>query len=71
MNRRDFLVRSSMFTAAGLLARSTSFAQAPKAAPVAPEFKTIRREVGCFTARGGTIGWLVNQDALAECTTNC
>ncbi len=69
MNRRDFLVRSSMFTAAGLLARSSSFAQAPKAAPVTPEFKPIRRDVGCFTARGGTIGWLVNKDALAAVDT--
>jgi cyclase len=71
MNRRDFLVRSSMFTAAGLLARSTTTAQTPKAAAPAatPEFKTLRREVGYFTARGGTIGWLVNKDAIAAVDT--
>jgi len=71
MNRRDFLVRSSMLTAAGLLARSTVFAQTPKAgaAPVTPEFKPLRRDVGYFTASGGTIGWLVNKDALAAIDT--
>ncbi len=37
--------------------------------PVNPEFKPLRREVGCFTARGGTIGWLVNKDALAAVDT--
>jgi cyclase len=71
MNRRDFLLRSSVFTAAGLLTRPGALAQVPKApqAPVTPEFKTLRREVGCFTARGGTIGWLVNKDALAAVDT--
>ena len=29
----------------------------------------MRREVGFFTARGGTIGWLVNQDAVAAVDT--
>lgn len=70
MNRRDFLIRSSVFTAAGLVARSTGFAQTPKAnQPVTPEFKALRRDVGCFTARGGTIGWLVNKDAVAAVDT--
>lgn len=70
MNRRDFLIRSSALTAAGLLARPCGFAQ-PKGAqgPVTPEFKPLRREVGYFTARGGSIGWLVNRDALAAVDT--
>jgi cyclase len=81
MNRRDFFVRSSMFTAAGLLARSIASGQ-PSApanpaarpptappAPATPEFKPLRGDVGCFTARGGTIGWLVNRDALAAVDT--
>lgn len=84
MNRRDFLVRSSLFTTAGLLARSIA---AEKSAPASivpatssrpatatpaaatPEFKVLRREVGTFTARGGTIGWLSNKDALAAVDT--
>jgi cyclase len=88
MNRRDFLLRSTLFASAGLLARSRLAAQAPAgpspapasaaprppAAPVAlppavPEFRELRRGVGCFTARGGTIGWLANPDALAAIDT--
>ena len=70
MNRRDFLIRSSAFTAAGLLSRPLVSAQAPKAnQPVNPEFKPLRRDVGYFTARGGTIGWLVSKDALAAIDT--
>jgi cyclase len=79
MNRRDFLLRSSIVTTAGLISRSLAAENkssagsksgkgappATAAAPVTPEFKTVRRDVGYFTARGGTIGWLVNKDALA------
>src|SRR5882724_4656364 len=79
MNRRDFLVRSSLFTTAGLLVRSKLSAQygnAPKPAtpppsvaavtppPTITEFKSLRRDVGIFTGRGGTIGYLANKDAL-------
>ena len=85
-SRRDFLVRTSWFATAGLLARAKLPAQTPatstgagpgapgarpvsKAAPVVPEFKPLRRGVGLFTARGGTIGWLVNPEALAAIDT--
>jgi hypothetical protein len=30
----------------------------------APKFEAIRRNVGYFTMRGGTIGWLIGPDAL-------
>jgi len=86
MNRRDFLVRSTLFTTAGLLTRAKLAAQnsapstapgpvapAPRPvtspAPVTPEFKSLRREVGYFTARGGTIGWVASKDALAAIDT--
>ena len=82
MNRRDFLLRSSMFTTAGLLTRSIAAEKASSSAesksgarpatapaPATPEFKTLRRDVGYFTARGGSIGWLVNKDALAAVDT--
>jgi glyoxylase-like metal-dependent hydrolase (beta-lactamase superfamily II) len=82
MNRRDFLVRSSLFTAAGLLGRSTLSAQTPKGGapatgrlPAGPgaaaitEFRPLRREVGLFTGRGGTIGWLAGKDALVAVDT--
>ena len=78
MKRRDFILRSSLFTAAGLLTRSSGAEKSSTAkgnrpatspAPATPEFKPLRRDVGCFTARGGTIGWLVNKDALAAVDT--
>ena len=81
MNRRDFLVRSSLFTAAGLLARSRLAAAAasatppPPAAPAEPplppltEFRPLRRDVGLFTGRGGSIGWLASKDALVVVDT--
>lgn len=70
MNRRDFLVRSSIFTTVGLFARSIASAQGPKAAaPVTPEFKLLRGNVGVFTARGGSIGYLAAKDALVAVDT--
>ena len=78
MNRREFLLRSSLIAAAGLLPRSSLLADdgkpaAPKPAPnplaSVTEFKPLRRGVGIFTGRGGTIGWLVNKDAAAAIDT--
>lgn len=78
MNRRDFLVRSSLLVSAGLWPRARSFSAetvvapaAPKAPPSPPvtEFRPLRRGVGLFTGRGGAIGWLVNRDALAVVDT--
>jgi glyoxylase-like metal-dependent hydrolase (beta-lactamase superfamily II) len=47
---------------------------APAPAPTTPppvkvEFKELRRGVGIFTGRGGTIGWLSNKDALVAVDT--
>ena len=90
MNRRDFIVRSSLLASAGLLARSSLLAQSPAAQPAPPaapaqrvpvatpagpqsalvtEFRPLRRGVGIFTGRGGTIGWLSTKDALAVVDT--
>jgi cyclase len=81
MNRRTFLARSSLFATAGLLTRPLpAQTPPPSAAPVtatkAPggaaaitEFRPLRRGVGVFTGRGGTIGWLANKDALAVIDT--
>jgi cyclase len=71
MNRRDFLLRSTLAVSAGLLSRSLLSAQTPPAAPgpAGAGFTPLRRNVGLFTARGGTIGWLVNPDALAVVDT--
>lgn len=85
MNRRDFLCRTSLLAAAGLLARRSVFAEGaasptslPAATPKAPlpasatpfgTFKPLRRDVGVFTGRGGTIAWLASKDALAVVDT--
>jgi glyoxylase-like metal-dependent hydrolase (beta-lactamase superfamily II) len=77
MNRRGFLIRSSVLLSASMLSRLRLSGQAPTAAapsprgpqtvsPPAPsftEFRPLRRGVGYFTGRGGTIGWLATPDA--------
>lgn len=58
MNRQQFLIRSSLATAGVLLPFKTLFAGRPG------NFQTLRRNVGIFTERGGTIGWLASGNAL-------
>ena len=73
MNRRDFVVRSSLLVSAALLPRSLYSADAPSVAPTkttpplppVTEFRPLRRGVGLFTGRGGTIGWFSSKEALA------
>jgi cyclase len=70
MNRRRFLLNSSLAATAGLLSRSRLSAQAPAAAmPVPIEFRLLRRNVGLFTARGGAIGWLNHPAGLVAVDT--
>ena len=79
MNRREFLTRSSLLASAGLLARSPLLADQSSSAGAAPataagsstvtEFRPLRRGVGIFTGRGGTIGWLSAKDALVVVDT--
>jgi cyclase len=76
MNRRDFVVRSSLLVSAAMVPRSLYSAEgpaanAPKAAPApsVTEFKPLRRGVGLFTGRGGSIGWLSSKDALVVIDT--
>jgi len=59
LTRRGFIVTSTAALAAGTLGRFQLFAQQPQA-PVIPVFTELRRNAGTWTARGGTIGWLVN-----------
>jgi glyoxylase-like metal-dependent hydrolase (beta-lactamase superfamily II) len=66
-NRREFIVSSSMALAAGTLGAARLVAQqaaAQTAPPTVPQFASLRRNVGIFTARGGTMGWLVAPDAV-------
>jgi len=70
LDRRQFLALSSTAISAAPLTRLLAQqppAPAPPAAqpaPPTPVFTDVRRNVGIFTARGGTIGWLINKDAV-------
>ena len=68
-NRRDFVKASALATMAGALPGGVGAQQAPAppvpAPPPAPAvFTPLRRNVGIFNQRGGTIGWLVSGDGL-------
>ncbi|MDI1337255.1 MAG: MBL fold metallo-hydrolase [Lacunisphaera sp.] len=82
MNRRDFLLKSGAAVSLGLFARSPLSAQAtpatpapaPTPVPVQPptlvtKFTPLRGDVGYFTGRGGSIGWLASADALVAVDT--
>ena len=61
LTRRHFITASTAALAAGTYGRLPGFAQQPQPpAPVTPVFKELRRNTGSWTARGGTIGWLIN-----------
>jgi glyoxylase-like metal-dependent hydrolase (beta-lactamase superfamily II) len=62
-SRRDFLATTATAALAASLGRSGR-AWAQQAQAPAATFTPIRRNVGSFTMRGGTIGWLVNPDAV-------
>lgn len=65
VTRRRFLTLSSAAAACTAVPfQRFLVAQAPPAAPPATKFELIRRNVGYFTARGGTIGWFSHKDAL-------
>jgi glyoxylase-like metal-dependent hydrolase (beta-lactamase superfamily II) len=75
-SRRDFLLTSaaSVLGVAGagpLAALGRRAAQPPTAQPpaAAPVFTPVRRNVGTFTMRGGTVGWLVNARGVAVVDT--
>jgi cyclase len=59
ITRRDFLAASAA-TLAGALARPSLV----HALLLPQEFTPIRRNIGTFTMRGGTVGWLINADAV-------
>jgi cyclase len=70
IDRRQFIVVSSGALAVTPFARAFAAGQAPAqppaqaaAPPAVAKFEDVRRNVGVFTMRGGTIGWLVNKDA--------
>ena len=67
--RRDFVKGSAFGAAAAVFPGPLAAVQqaAPPRAPAPtgpPMFMPLRRNVGAFTMRGGTIGWLVNGDGV-------
>ncbi len=80
MNRRDFLFKTGAVASLSLVVRNALFAQPngagsnaggpPVQAPTpVTEFRSLRRNVGYFTGRGGTIGWLGSSSALVAVDT--
>ncbi|TYP92032.1 Glyoxylase, beta-lactamase superfamily II [Fodinibius salinus] len=59
MDRRKFLYNSSLLAAGAVLPFKNMWAAAPG------KFNTLRRNVGYFTERGGTIGWLASDEGMA------
>ncbi len=58
MNRKEFLIQSALLTAG-------AFIPFKKWLPVQNgNFQLLRRNVGTFTERGGTIGWLASDEAM-------
>ena len=64
--RRQFIYSSTCAVAGGALLHRSAGAQAPAQAPPPPvtSFEDLRRNVGLFTGRGGTIGWLATPDGV-------
>jgi cyclase len=81
LDRREFFALTSVgavgffdrFGISGLKAgpayRSDPSIGPTQAPAVQPKFEDVRRNVGVFTMRGGTIGWLVNRDAVVVVDT--
>jgi len=60
MNRRDFIIQTSLFTAGTAFALPRLLSGFTRAEVFTP----LRRNVGIFQGRGGTIGWLADQNAV-------
>jgi cyclase len=67
-SRREFVATSALSLFGAALVRVPVFGQQPAgqapAAPTVPKFEPLRRNIGVFTARGGTMGWMVTSDAV-------
>src|SRR5262245_55177673 len=81
LTRRELLQLSALTVTTTSVAPRWLFAQAPPAAPAGqpaaqtppppanPVFTELRRNVGTFTARGGTIAYLINPGGVAVVDT--
>lgn len=64
VNRRKFVQVSALAAAASTVSAARAAAQQPAPPPAPAVFTPLRRNVGIFNQRGGTIGWLVSRDGL-------
>jgi cyclase len=71
LSRRAFLATSAATAIAGAFGRQVFVhaRQAPQAPPPTPVFTAIRRNVGYFTMRGGTIGYLIDPRGIVVVDT--
>jgi glyoxylase-like metal-dependent hydrolase (beta-lactamase superfamily II) len=65
-SRRDFLAASAAMTLGAVLGQPLRVLASQTAQAV---FTPVRRNVGTFTMRGGTVGWLVNRRGVAVVDT--
>lgn len=66
LSRRSFLAGSAVAVVAGAVAPRWAHAWQQKAPPpVTPVFTDLRRNVGFFTGRGGTVGYLIDAKGVA------
>ncbi len=65
ISRRAFLGGSAVAVVGGAVAPRWARAWQQQPAPVTPVFTDIRRNVGFFTGRGGTIGYLIDAKGVA------
>ena len=72
-SRRDFLATSAAIAAGALLGRPLHALAPQPVQTMQPaqqaNFTPVRRNVGTFTMRGGTVGWLVNAGGVAVVDT--
>jgi len=65
-SRRDFLAASAAMTAGAIFGQPL---RVPASRTAQAAFTPVRRNVGTFTMRGGTVGWLVNPRGVAVVDT--
>jgi cyclase len=65
LSRRSFLAGSTLAVVGGSVAPRWARAWQQKTPPVTPVFTDIRRNVGFFTGRGGTVGYLIDAKGVA------
>ena len=65
LSRRSFLAGSAVAVVGGAVAPEWARAWQQKTPPVTPAFTDLRRNVGFFTGRGGTVGYLIDAKGVA------